>query len=30
MFYQGLNSKQYYNQNCGWVNNTIFDNLVFN
>lgn len=29
MFYQGLNTKGYYNKECGWTNNTLFDYLVF-
>lgn len=29
LFYQGLVSKGYYNSECGWVENRMFDKLVF-
>lgn len=29
LFHQGLNTKGYYNKNCGWVNNSAFDYFVF-
>lgn len=29
LFHQGLNTKGYYNNNCGWVNNSMFDYFVF-
>jgi len=28
-FYQGLVSKQYYYDQCGWVNNKVFDSVIF-